>query len=56
MVYDDNPWFPDALEQERVNEIEAFPDDLWQQADRLLFGGDFGFAKDPSTLINLSFV
>ncbi len=30
---------------------EMFPDDLWQQADRLFFGGDFGFANDPSTLI-----
>ncbi|PHM54544.1 PBSX family phage terminase large subunit [Xenorhabdus sp. KK7.4] len=33
--------------------IEAFPDDLWQKADRLHFGGDFGFAKDPSTLIRM---
>ena len=31
--------------------VEAFPDDLWQQADRLFFGADFGFAKDPSTLV-----
>ncbi|MBC8946952.1 PBSX family phage terminase large subunit [Xenorhabdus indica] len=84
MNYDDNPWFPDVLEQERLNDqvrldtstyawiwegaylensdkqvlankykIEAFPDDLWQKADRLLFGGDFGFAKDPSTLIRM---
>jgi phage terminase large subunit len=82
MNYGDNPWFPDVLEQERLNDqsrldastyawiwegaylensdkqvlankyvIKAFPDDLWQQADRVLFGADFGFAKDPSTLI-----
>ncbi|WP_158780609.1 PBSX family phage terminase large subunit [Pantoea sp. BAV 3049] len=31
--------------------IEAFPDDLWKQADRLFYGADFGFANDPSTLI-----
>ena len=31
--------------------IEAFPDDLWEHADRLFFGADFGFATDPSTLI-----
>lgn len=31
--------------------VEAFPDDLWEQADRLFFGADFGFATDPSTLI-----
>lgn len=31
--------------------IEAFPDDLWEQADRLFYGADFGFATDPSTLI-----
>ncbi|MDC9598838.1 PBSX family phage terminase large subunit [Xenorhabdus anantnagensis] len=84
MNYGDNPWFPDVLEQERVNDqarldastyawiwegaylensdkqvlankykIESFPDDLWQKADRLLFGGDFGFAKDPSTLLRM---
>ncbi|MDC9606850.1 PBSX family phage terminase large subunit [Xenorhabdus griffiniae] len=84
MNYDDNPWFPDVLEQERANDqsrldastyawiwegaylensdkqvlankykIEAFPDDLWQNADRLLFGADFGFAKDPSTLLRM---
>ncbi|MEQ1964681.1 phage terminase large subunit [Xenorhabdus khoisanae] len=82
MNYDDNPWFPSVLEEERLSDqarldlatyswiwegaylensdkqvlankyvIKEFPDDLWQQADRLLFGGDFGFAKDPSTLI-----
>ncbi|MBE8598208.1 PBSX family phage terminase large subunit [Xenorhabdus sp. BG5] len=84
MNYDDNPWFPSVLEEERLSDqarldpatyswiwegaylensdkqvlankykIEAFPDDLWQKADRLLFGGDFGFAKDPSTLIRM---
>lgn len=31
--------------------VEAFPDDLWEQADRLFYGADFGFATDPSTLI-----
>lgn len=31
--------------------VESFPDDLWQQADRLFYGADFGFANDPSTLI-----
>lgn len=31
--------------------VEKFPDDLWQQAERLHFGADFGFANDPSTLI-----
>jgi phage terminase large subunit len=30
--------------------VKEFPDDLWQQADRLFFGADFGFAQDPSTL------
>ncbi|MDY7522466.1 PBSX family phage terminase large subunit [Photorhabdus sp. P32] len=84
MNYGDNPWFPDVLEQERVNDrarldaasyawiwegaylensdkqvlankyvIKEFPDNLWQQADRLLLGGDFGFAKDPSTLLRM---
>ncbi|AWK42606.1 PBSX family phage terminase large subunit [Photorhabdus temperata] len=33
--------------------IESFPDDLWMQADRLLFGADFGFARDPSTLLRM---
>ncbi|MEN4603036.1 PBSX family phage terminase large subunit [Pantoea agglomerans] len=33
--------------------VEVFPDDLWQQADRLFFGADFGFANDPSTLIRM---
>ncbi|HBN5913840.1 TPA: PBSX family phage terminase large subunit [Morganella morganii] len=31
--------------------VQSFPDDLWKKADRLLFGADFGFAKDPNTLI-----
>lgn len=82
MNYDDNPWFPSVLEDERLNDqarldtatyawiwegaylensdkqvlankyvVKSFPDDLWQQADRLLFGADFGFAKDPNTLL-----
>ncbi|MGV8004313.1 PBSX family phage terminase large subunit [Photorhabdus temperata subsp. temperata] len=33
--------------------IESFHDDLWKQADRLLFGADFGFAKDPNTLLRM---
>jgi phage terminase large subunit len=31
--------------------IEGFPGDLWESADRLFFGADFGFANDPSTLL-----
>ena len=31
--------------------VRTFPDDLWKKADRLLFGADFGFAKDPNTLL-----
>ena len=31
--------------------VESFPDDLWQKAERLHFGADFGFANDPSTLV-----
>ena len=33
--------------------VEEFPDDLWQKADRLFFGADFGFAQDPNTLIRM---
>ncbi|OWO79279.1 terminase [Photorhabdus luminescens] len=33
--------------------IESFTDDLWKKADRLLFGADFGFAKDPNTLLRM---
>ena len=82
MNYNDNPFFPDVLEQERLNDlarldyasyawiwegaylensdkqvlsgcykVEAFDDNLYKQADRLLFGADFGFANDPNTLI-----
>ena len=80
--YQDNPFFPDVLEQERLNDlarldyasyawiwegaylensdkqvlhdkyiIQEFDDDLYKKADRLLFGADFGYANDPSTLI-----
>lgn len=80
--YNDNPFFPDVLEQERLNDlarldyasyawiwegaylensdkqvlsgcykVEAFDDNLYKKADRLLFGADFGFANDPNTLI-----
>ncbi|EPO7877251.1 PBSX family phage terminase large subunit [Proteus mirabilis] len=82
MNYNDNPWFPDVLEEERLDDlnsleysdyawiwegaylensdkqvlankyvVQSFPDNLWQKADRLLFGADFGFAKDPNTLL-----
>lgn len=84
MNYNDNPWFPDVLEEERLDDlnsleysdyawiwegaylensdkqvlankyvVQSFPDNLWQKADRLLFGADFGFAKDPNTLIRM---
>ncbi|HBC6251472.1 TPA: phage terminase large subunit [Proteus mirabilis] len=84
MNYNDNPWFPDVLEEERLDDlnsleysdyawiwegaylensdkqvlankyvVQSFPDDLWQKADRLLFGADFGFAKDPNTLVRM---
>lgn len=33
--------------------VSPFDDDLWEKADRLLFGGDFGFADDPGTLIRM---
>lgn len=31
--------------------IEPIPEDLWKKANRLFFGADFGFARDPSTLV-----
>lgn len=31
--------------------ISEFSDNLWKEADRLFFGADFGFAKDPNTLV-----
>lgn len=31
--------------------VEPFEDGLCEKADRLFFGADFGFAKDPSTLV-----
>jgi phage terminase large subunit len=34
-------------------EVEAFPDDLWKQAQRLLFGLDFGFSQDPVALVRM---
>ncbi|WGM04072.1 PBSX family phage terminase large subunit [Arsenophonus nasoniae] len=80
--YNDNPWFPEVLEEERKNDrirldantyawiwegaylensnkqvlngkydVVEFNDELWKKADRLLFGADFGFSNDPSTLI-----
>lgn len=82
MNYTDNPWFPDVLEGERLNDerrldpatyawvwegaylensdkqvlagkyrIAEFSDSLWKEAGRLFFGADFGFAKDPNTLV-----
>lgn len=82
--YTDNPFFPDVLEQERLNdlarydvntyawiwdgaylensdkqvlngkyEIKEFADDLYERAERILFGADFGFAQDPNTLIRM---
>lgn len=33
--------------------VSPFDDDLWEKADRLLFGADFGFADDPGTLIRM---
>lgn len=32
--------------------VEAFSEALRSQADRILFGADFGFANDPATLIS----
>ncbi|WP_260515008.1 MULTISPECIES: PBSX family phage terminase large subunit [unclassified Serratia (in: enterobacteria)] len=82
MNYTDNPWFPDVLEGERLNDerrldpatyawvwegaylensdkqvlagkyrIAEFSDNIWKEAERLFFGADFGFAKDPNTLV-----
>ncbi|MCW6023049.1 phage terminase large subunit [Serratia marcescens] len=82
MNYTDNPWFPDVLEGERLNDerrldpatyawvwegaylensdkqvlagkyrIAEFSDNLWKEVERLFFGADFGFAKDPNTLV-----
>ncbi len=31
--------------------VEPIPEDLWKKADRLFFGADFGFARDPSALV-----
>lgn len=31
--------------------VESFDNDLYQKADRLFFGADFGFANDPNTLV-----
>lgn len=31
--------------------VEPISEDLWKKADRLFFGADFGFARDPSTLV-----
>lgn len=31
--------------------IEEFSDTLWKKANKLMFGADFGYASDPSTLV-----
>ena len=31
--------------------VQEFPDNLWLQAERLLFGADHGFARDAATLV-----
>lgn len=31
--------------------VREFERDLWEKAERLFFGADFGFSQDPSTLI-----
>lgn len=31
--------------------VEPIPENLWKRAERLFFGADFGFARDPSTLV-----
>lgn len=31
--------------------IAEFSESLWKEAERLFFGADFGFAKDPNTLV-----
>ena len=31
--------------------VESFDEDLCEKADRLFYGADFGFARDPSTLV-----
>lgn len=31
--------------------VDDFPEDLAEKADRLFYGADFGFARDPSTLV-----
>lgn len=43
----------DAIIFGKKYRVESFPDTLWNQANqrRLYFGADFGFARDPSTLI-----
>lgn len=33
--------------------VEEFDDELWREADRLMYGADFGFAQDPSTLLRI---
>lgn len=31
--------------------VEDFPEEIGQKADRFFYGADFGFARDPSTLV-----
>lgn len=35
--------------------MQDFPDDLWKQSERLLFGADWGFSQDP-TVLTRSFI
>lgn len=76
--FSDNPWFPQVLEDERLDDLQYKPDDydhIWEggyvtisdalvfkgkfsiedfetpSGTRFYFGADFGFAKDPSTLV-----
>lgn len=43
--------FSDAVIFGKRVSVRDFPDDLYKKAKRLLFGADFGFSRDPSTLI-----
>ncbi len=40
----------DAVILNKKYVVRSFDPDLWQQAPKLHFGADFGFANDPSTL------
>jgi phage terminase large subunit len=36
--------------------VQEFPDDLWKKAERVFFGADFGFSRDPATLLRFFIV